>query len=41
MYEQLTHYINSHIKVTEEELKTILPFFKSLKLKKNELLVTH
>jgi CRP-like cAMP-binding protein len=41
MYEQLRHYINSHITITEEELKTALSFFKSLKLKKKELLVTH
>lgn len=41
MYEQLTHYISTQIKVSEDELKTILSYFKPLKLKKNELLVTH
>lgn len=41
MYKQLTNYINSHINVREEDLKTILSYFKLLKLKKNELLVTH
>lgn len=41
MYEQLTDYINNHLKVSETELNTILSYFKTLKLKKNELLVTH
>lgn len=41
MYKQLTHYISSHISVGEDELNIILSYFKPLKLKKNELLVTH
>jgi CRP-like cAMP-binding protein len=41
MYEQLTRYIRSQIKVSDEESATILSFFKPLELKKNELLVTH
>ncbi|UQB67194.1 Crp/Fnr family transcriptional regulator [Epilithonimonas zeae] len=40
MYEQLTGYINNKIKVSEDELKIILSFFKPLKLKKNEFLVS-
>ncbi|MGV3612307.1 MAG: Crp/Fnr family transcriptional regulator [Fluviicola sp.] len=40
MYEQLAHYVCNQIKVSEDELKTILSYFKPLKLKKNELLVT-
>lgn len=41
MYEQLKEYINKEINVGDEELNTILSFFKPLKLRKNELLVMH
>lgn len=41
MYEQLTHYIINQIHVSDDELQTILSFFKPLKLKKNEFVVAH
>ncbi|MDQ1087137.1 MULTISPECIES: Crp/Fnr family transcriptional regulator [unclassified Siphonobacter] len=41
MHEQLSQYITSQIKVNEEELRTILSYFKPLTLTKNELVVTH
>lgn len=41
MYSQLADYISKEIAVTDTELETILSFFKPLKPKKNELLVTH
>ncbi|WP_343693717.1 Crp/Fnr family transcriptional regulator [Chitinophaga sp.] len=41
MYEQLTHFINNQIDVSDDELKIILSSFKPLKAKKNEYLVTH
>lgn len=41
MYEQLATYIGQKIKVSAEELETILSYFKILKPKKNELLLTH
>ncbi|NCT73729.1 MAG: Crp/Fnr family transcriptional regulator [Chitinophagaceae bacterium] len=41
MYKQLTNYIANHIAVSDTELETILSYFKPLKLKKNELLLTH
>ncbi|MCF6404686.1 Crp/Fnr family transcriptional regulator [Chitinophaga filiformis] len=40
MHEQLASYINAQIEVSEEELTTILSYFKPLKAKKNELLLT-
>ncbi|EOR29667.1 MULTISPECIES: Crp/Fnr family transcriptional regulator [Elizabethkingia] len=39
MNELLVSYIKSKISVTEEELNTILSYFKSIQLKKNELLL--
>ena len=39
MNELLVSYIKSKISVTEEELNTILSYFKTIKLKKNELLL--
>ncbi|PSL32191.1 Crp/Fnr family transcriptional regulator [Chitinophaga ginsengisoli] len=39
MYEQLANYIKEKIKVSEEELTTILSYYKPLKPKKNELLL--
>ncbi|MCL1675456.1 Crp/Fnr family transcriptional regulator [Elizabethkingia meningoseptica] len=39
MNELLVSYIRSKISVTEEELNTILSYFKSIQLKKNELLL--
>ena len=39
MNELLVSYIKSKISVTEEELNTILSYFKSKQLKKNELLL--
>ncbi len=41
MYPQLADYIRREITVTDTELETILSFFKPLKPKKNELLITH
>ncbi|OIN55681.1 Crp/Fnr family transcriptional regulator [Arsenicibacter rosenii] len=41
MHEQLSRYINRQIKVSEEELNTILSYFRPLTLTKNELVVTH
>ncbi|WP_341843264.1 hypothetical protein [Chitinophaga caseinilytica] len=41
MYEQLTAYINSKISVSDEEMDTILSFFKPVQLGKNELLLAH
>lgn len=41
MYEQLANYISHKIKVNEDELNTILSYFRPLTLKKNELLLTH
>lgn len=41
MYSQLADYISKEIAVTDTELTTILSFFKPLKPKKNELLVTN
>lgn len=41
MHEQLAHYISSRITVSEDELKMIISYFRPMKLKKNELLVTH
>jgi len=40
MHEQLANYIKEQIKVSEEELTTILSYFRPLKAKKNELLLT-
>jgi len=40
MHELLTNYLREQIKVSEEELTTILSCFKPLKAKKNELLLT-
>lgn len=40
MEEQLALYIKEKISVTEEELATILSYFKPIRLKKNELLLT-
>lgn len=39
MYEQLAQYIHKKIIVNEEEMEMILSQFKSLKLKKNELVL--
>ncbi|WP_212005167.1 Crp/Fnr family transcriptional regulator [Chitinophaga sp. HK235] len=41
MYDQLVDYIKSRITVSEQELEVILSYFKPVKLKKNELLLTH
>ena len=41
MYEDLANYIKEKIDVSEEELSTILSYFKPLMVKKNELLLTH
>jgi len=41
MQEQIAKYIKEIIQVSEEDLNTILSYFKPLKLKKNELLLTH
>ncbi|PZR40020.1 MAG: Crp/Fnr family transcriptional regulator [Azospira oryzae] len=41
MHEQLTYYIKNQINLSEDDLKIVLSYFKPLKLKKNELLVTH
>ena len=40
MYKQLTNFILGQIDVSEEQLKSILFYFKPLELKKNELLIT-
>lgn len=40
MHELLTNYLREQIKVSQEELTTILSCFKPLKAKKNELLLT-
>lgn len=41
MYEQLKAYINDKITISEEELKTVLSYFKPLEVKKNEILLGH
>lgn len=41
MEDVLVSYIKSKISITDEELKVILSYFKPVKLKKNELLVTN
>jgi CRP-like cAMP-binding protein len=41
MKEQLSKYIKDTITVTEDELDTILSYFKPLEVEKNELLVVH
>lgn len=41
MHEQLAHYINDTIHVSEAELNTILSYFKPLMAEKNELLLAH
>lgn len=41
MKEQLITYIQNKISVTDEEMETILSYFRPIKLKKNELLLTN
>ncbi len=41
MEELLSSYIKSKISVTDEEMNTILSYFKPIRLKKNELLLTN
>lgn len=41
MQEQLTRYIRERITVTDEELAIILSYFQPMKVKKDELLITH
>lgn len=41
MTELLASYIRDKITVTDEELQTILSYFKFIKLKKNEVLLSH
>ena len=40
IYEEVSKYIRDRISVTDEELAIILTFFKPLKAKKNELLIS-
>ncbi|KUJ61451.1 cyclic nucleotide-binding protein [Flavobacteriaceae bacterium CRH] len=40
MYEQLAAYIKKNVDVTNEDLSTILSYFKLLKYKKNDLLLS-
>lgn len=40
MYEQLTKFIKDKIEISEEDLETILSYFKSISVKKNEFLVS-
>lgn len=40
MYKQLKAFINAKIAISEEELAVILPYFKSMSVKKNKLLVS-
>lgn len=40
MYEQLTKFIKDKIEISEEDLETVLSYFKSISVKKNELLVS-
>ena len=39
MYEQLAKFIKEKIIISDEEIDSILPFFKTLSVKKNEFLV--
>ncbi|MDR6922614.1 Crp/Fnr family transcriptional regulator [Chryseobacterium sp. 2987] len=41
MEELLSSYIKNKISVTDEEMNTILSYFKPIRLKKNELLLTN
>ncbi len=41
MQEQLVLYIKDKISVTDNEMETILSYFKPIALKKNELLLTN
>lgn len=41
MYEQLAKFIKEKIIISDEEIDSILPFFKTLSVKKNEFLVSH
>lgn len=41
MYEQLTQFIRDKISIADEDLDAILPFFKTISVKKNELLVSY
>ncbi|WP_300670521.1 hypothetical protein [Soonwooa sp.] len=41
MEELLISYIKSKISVTEEDIATILTYFKPMKVKKNEMLLNH
>jgi CRP-like cAMP-binding protein len=40
IYEHAGRYITDRIEVTEEELKTILSYFKPMKAKKNQILIS-
>lgn len=40
IYEQLAAYIKKNVEVTNEDLNTILSYFKPLKYKKNDLLLS-
>lgn len=40
IYEQLSHYIKKNIEVSDEDLNTILSYFKPLKQDKNDLLLS-
>ncbi|WKL50149.1 Crp/Fnr family transcriptional regulator [Flavobacterium pectinovorum] len=40
IYEQLGHYIKKNIEITDEDLNTILSYFKPLKHKKNDFLLS-
>lgn len=39
--EQLTHFIRDKISISDQDLNAILPFFRTIFVKKNELLVSH
>ncbi|MGQ7946587.1 Crp/Fnr family transcriptional regulator [Flavobacterium sp. WC2509] len=41
MYNQLAQFIRDKVSISEEELDSILPFFKMISVKKNEFLVSH
>jgi len=41
MQEQLSRYIQEKINISDTELKTVMTYFKIMKVKKNEFLVNH
>ena len=40
MHKQFSHYIKNRIEISDEDLKTVFSFFRPLKVKKNEFLVS-